>query len=382
MRLTNPFVTTGYAGEDYFCDRKKETADLINLLTNGNNLTLISPRRLGKTDLIYHCFNQPEIKQKYYTFIVDIYATHSLAEFVDALGQAIFDELKPFGRKVWERFYNALKSVQQQITFDINGNPIWGIGLGAYTSPSTTLDEIFSYLGKAGKPCLIAIDEFQKIAEYDGKNNVEALLRTHIQRCGNSKFIFSGSKRHLMTEIFMSPSRPFYQSAIIVGLSPIPEEKYATFAEGRFKRYGKSLGDTVVGKVYSMFDGVTFCLQRVMNILFLMTPEGGHCDENKIEDAVNYILDLGTEHYKMLYSQMSEKQRGVFIAIASERKAKEITGSKFIRKYRLTSASSVMSAANGLLDKDFITKDDDGYFVYDRFFLLWLEKNGHIPNQE
>lgn len=83
----------------------------------------------------------------------------------------------------------------------------------------------------------------------------------------------------------------------------------------------------------------------------------------------------------MLYSQMSEKQRGVFIAIASERKAKEITGSKFIRKYRLMSASSVMSAANGLLDKDFITKDDDGYFVYDRFFLLWLEKNGHI-NQE
>lgn len=304
-----------------------------------------------------------------------------MAEFVDALGQAIFAKLKPLGRKVWKRFYNALKSVQQQITFDINGNPIWGIGLGAYTSPSITLDEIFSYLNKADKPCLIAIDEFQKIAEYGGKQNVEALLRTHIQRCNNAKFIFSGSKRHLMTEIFMSPSRPFYQSAMIIGLNPIPQDKYASFALQLFQNYGKNLDTNVVRKIYPMFDGVTFCLQRVMNILFLMTPEGGQCDEEKIKDAVNYILDLGSEHYKMLYGQMSERQRGVFIAIASERKAKEITGNKFIRKHRLTSASSVVSAVKGLLDKDFITKDNEGYFVYDRFFLLWLEQNGHIPSQ-
>lgn len=248
MRLTNPFVTTGYAGEEYFCDRKKETAALIKLLTNGNNLTLISQRRIGKTDLIYHSFNQSEIRANYYTFIVDIYSTHSLAEFVDALGQAIFAELKPLGRKVWKRFYNALKSVQQQITFDINGNPIWGIGLGAYTSPSITLDEIFSYLNKADKPCLIAIDEFQKIAEYGGKQNVKALLRTHIQRCNNAKFIFSGSKRHLMTEIFMSPSRPFYQSAMIIGLNPIPQDKYASFASNFFKTMVRTSTQTSFAK--------------------------------------------------------------------------------------------------------------------------------------
>lgn len=52
----NPFITRGYAGAEYFCDREKETHDIVNLLTNGNNLALISPRRLGKTDLIRHCF--------------------------------------------------------------------------------------------------------------------------------------------------------------------------------------------------------------------------------------------------------------------------------------------------------------------------------------
>ena len=53
----NPFVTNGYAGPAYFCDRVEETRILTELLTNGNNIALISPRRLGKTDLIHHCFH-------------------------------------------------------------------------------------------------------------------------------------------------------------------------------------------------------------------------------------------------------------------------------------------------------------------------------------
>ena len=73
--MRNPFVTKGYAGAEYFCDRQKETKDLVQLLTNENNLALISPRRLGKTDLIHHCFNQKKIKNNYYTFLIDIYPT-------------------------------------------------------------------------------------------------------------------------------------------------------------------------------------------------------------------------------------------------------------------------------------------------------------------
>ena len=93
--MKNPFVTKGYAGPDYFCDRVKETKNLVKMLTNENNMALISPRRLGKTDLIHHCFVQPEIKDAYYTFIIDIYATNSLADFVEVFGRAIFEELKP-----------------------------------------------------------------------------------------------------------------------------------------------------------------------------------------------------------------------------------------------------------------------------------------------
>ena len=376
--MNNPFVTKGYVGPAYFCDRVKETEDLVRLLTNDNNMALISPRRLGKTGLIHHCFSQPEIKKSYYTFVIDIYATNSLADFVEVFGRAILDELKPLGRKVWEGFFNTIKSIQQQISFDINGNPVWGIGLGNITNPSITLDEIFNYLNTADKPCMIAIDEFQRIIDYPNGQNVEAALRTHIQKCPNATFLFCGSKRHLMTEIFLSPSRPFYQSVITMGLNPISEDKYADFAKQKFEKNGKSIEADVVPQVYSRFCGVTAYLQRVMNVLYLNTEKGGLCTVEMIDEAIDFIISLNSEHYETLFSQMSEKQRQVFLAIAMEGRARSISSAEFLHKYRLISPSSVVSAVRGLLEKDFVTQDNNEYYVYDYFFPIWLSKRGYI----
>lgn len=80
-----------------------------------------------------------------------------------------------------------------------------------------------------------------------------------------------------MTEIFLSPSRPFYQSVITMGLDPISEEKYAEFARRLFAENGKSLDDDVVPLVYQRFDGVTAYLQRIMNVLYMNTEKGGRC---------------------------------------------------------------------------------------------------------
>lgn len=375
--MVNPFVTKGYAGAEYFCDRVKETQDLVQLLTNENNVALISPRRLGKTDLIRHCFHQPAIQQNYYTFMIDIYATGSLRDFVSVFGKAVLEELKPRGRKVWEVFVTALKSLQQELTFDINGVPVWSIGLGNMENPAITLDEIFSYLELADKPCIVAIDEFQQITQYPDGQNIEAALRTHIQRCQNATFVFAGSKRHLMGEIFTSPSRPFYQSVVTMGLSPISEEKYTAFALRLFEQNGKRLDPAVVHDVYGRFDGVTSCLQRVMNVLYFRTETGGCCTADSVDAAIDYLLDLYSENYETLFSQMSEKQRIIFRSIVAEGRARNVTSGAFIKKYRLWSASSVMSALKALLDKDFVTQEGGAYMAYDQFFALWLKhENG------
>lgn len=373
--MDNPFVTKGYAGPEYFCDRVEETKRLVELTTNGNNIALISPRRVGKTDLIHHCFQQPELKEKYYTFHIDIYATASLRDFVNVFGQTILNELKPKGRVVWEGFLNILRSIRSEITYDINNFPTWSIGLGNIENPMVTLDEIFQYLGQADRPCIIAIDEFQQITRYAEAHNIEAMLRTYIQRCNNATFIFSGSKRHLMGEIFTSPSRPFYQSVLVMNLKPISVEKYTEFAKMQFDRYGKSIEDEAVVDVYERFDAVTSCLQRILNVLFLKTLPGGKCTCDMVDDAINYILDMFSETYQDLLERIPEKQREVFIAIAKEGKAKAITGKTFIKKHHLQTSSVINAAVRGLLEKDFITVDKGVYTIYDPFFALWL-RNG------
>ena len=370
--MKNPFVTNGYAGAEYFCDRVQETKILRELLINENNIALISPRRIGKTDLIWHVFDDPEIQKNYHCFVVDIYATKNLGDFVNMLGKALVDELRPKGRKAWEKFVNMVASLRSEISFDISGLPVWGVGLGSIKNPTVTLDEIFTYLSKADKPCLVAIDEFQQITRY-GDETIEATIRTYVQRCTNAHFIFSGSQRHMMNGMFTSPSRPFYQAVTIINLQPLDLDVYTDFCENKFEKAGKHLDRAVVALLYERFEAVTSYMHRVMNVLFSRTDTGATCDVSMVDEAVEFIIRLSSDTYESLFYQMPEKQRSLFLAIAREGKAKEVTSGAFIKRNNLNSASSVSSALRGLLDKDFITEDKNVYSVYDQFFALWLK---------
>ena len=375
--MRNPFVTNGYAGSEYFCDRVQETATLRELLLNENNVALISPRRLGKTDLIWHVFDDKEIRRTHYCFIVDIYATKNLGDFVNMLGKAVVDELRPRGKKALEKFISVVSSLRSEISFDINGLPTWSIGLRSIINPSVTLDEIFSYLNQADKPCLVAIDEFQQITRY-GDDTVEATIRTYVQRCTNAHFIFSGSQRHMMNGMFTSPLRPFYQAVSIMNLQPLDLDVYTDFCAGKFEAAGKHLDKAVVASLYDRFEAVTSYMHRILNVLYSRTEAGATCDVTMVDDAIEFILRLSSDTYESLYYQMPEKQRMLFLAIAREGKASSVTGGKFINKHRLISASSVISALKGLLEKDFITMDKNVYSVSDQFFTLWLKFKGLI----
>ena len=255
----------------------------------------------------------------------------------------------------------------------VTGEPSFDIGLGDIQAPQTTLDEIFAYLETADKPCIVAIDEFQQIGGYEEKN-VEALLRTKIQQCKQTMFIFSGSKRHLMSNMFNSSSKPFYQSAISIGLEPIPIHIYVEFANRLFEQRGKLIDKSVIEEVYRMFDGYTWFVQMIMNELFALTEEGERCGMDKIEIARKNVILTQESSYKDLLANLAPKQKLVLQAIAKEGRAEGLTSSAFIKKYKLPSASSVQSAVKPLLKNDLITQEDGFYRVYDYFFADWMAR--------
>lgn len=374
VKIVNPFITTGYVSPRYFCDREEESRQLIHQIVNGNNVALISARRMGKTGLIAHCFNKPEIQEEYYSFFVDIYATSSLREFVFTLSKEIVERLKPFGIKALETFWTTVKSLQAGITFSVTGMPLFNLKLGDIQSVETTLDEIFRYLEQAGKSCVVAIDEFQQIAHYSEKN-VEALLRTHIQRSNNARFIFAGSQRHIMDNMFTSPARPFYQSVSMQHLESIPSEVYIPFAMHLFEENNKRIAPDVVDAVYHRFNGVTWYLQKTMNFLFAMTPEGGETSEKMIDDAIDNCVNSYKYTFSETLFRMPAKQKELLAAIAKEGEASAVTSARFVKKHSLASSSSVQAALKGLLDKDFVTYEKGKYQVYDKFLAIWLNKN-------
>lgn len=372
--LLNPFVVGRYVSDYYFCDREKETEFLTKQIMNGKNVALISPRRMGKTGLIRHCFNNEKIKNEFYTFFVDIYSSTSLPEFVYLLGKNIYEVLKPQKNAWKEQFFQIISSLRMGFKLDaITGEPTFDIGLGDIQSPQITLDEIFNYLESADKPCIVAIDEFQQIGTY-AEGNIEALLRTKIQQCRQTMFIFSGSKRHTMSNMFNSSSKPFYQSAITMGLSPIPADTYTMFACRMFEEREKRIKPDVVEKVYQKFDGCTWFVQMIMNELFALTGQNECCEEDKIDTAWDNVIMTQESSYKDLLSHLAPKQKMMLLAIAKEGEASEITSSAFIKKYKLTSASSVQAAITPLIKNDLITKEKNTYRVYDYFLAEWLRK--------
>ena len=159
--MKNPFIINGIVPDEYFCDRVHETDKLIKCIGNQTNVLLTSPRRMGKTQLIRHVYNQNEISENYHTFYVDIYSTTSLHEFILLLSKEIYTQLVPKGRQALDVFISVLKSLTGSFGYDpMTGLPVFDVRLGDIRSPELTLSEIFSYLENTDKPCVCTIAKF------------------------------------------------------------------------------------------------------------------------------------------------------------------------------------------------------------------------------
>ena len=371
--IFNPFFIGRYVDKQYFCDREKDTETLVRHIINGRNVALISPRRLGKSGLIHHTFAQDSIKDRYTAIYVDIYAAKDLCEMVKALSEAI---VKAVGqKKSWhEKFFSFIKSLRVGFHIDaVSGEPSFDIGIGDIENPDKTIRELFDYMEASEKPCILAIDEFQQIREFP-QTNTEALIRSLVQQCSRTSFIFCGSKRHTMTDIFYSPAKPFFQSVISQSLKPIPMETYVEFASRMFSQRGKILDRGAAETIYKMFDGCTWYMQMMMNEMFALTKEGMICTTEYIDFAWDNIILAQEDRYQAILYGLAPKQKHLLQAIARDRTVEGITSSDFVKRHRLVSASSVQAALKPLLKNDIVTCEEGTYRIYDYFFADYLAK--------
>ncbi len=371
-QLRNPFVYQGYVSPDYFCDRIVETEELIGNLQNGRNTVLISPRRIGKTGLIKNAFHKlKEIEKDAICIYVDIFSTKNQQEFVQVLGSAITQDVLSRGQRAMKNlleFFGSWRPVFGQDPY--TGTPTISISIEPSQS-TVSLKSIFDYLSLSKREVYIAIDEFQQITKYP-ETGIEALLRSHIQFIPNAHFVFSGSKRRPMPQIFNSPERPFYQSTVSIGLEPLHEEIYYDFTRRFFEAKKGSFSQEMFHHVYNRFDGVTRSIQLMLNRLY--ETEKNVCSEAQINEAILHIVNQSSMQYEELINLLTANQLSLMKAIAQEGCVVSPQGDEFIKRYNLPSASSIKTALDVLLDKDLVYRTQTGYIIYDHFLAIWLRR--------
>lgn len=370
MNLNNPFLTAGYMSPEFFCDRERETAELVEAIENDRNVTLMAPRRIGKTGLIENTFYKLRTEREYRTVLVDIFSAQNLADFTKMFAAEAFRSLESSWEKAFASASTFIKSCRPTLTVDPSDfSHKFSFDL-APAAAESTLADVFAYIASRKERVAVAIDEFQQIAEFPEKG-VEALLRGYVQNAPAVSFVFAGSRQHLMREMFTSVKRPFYQSTQKMHLDVIDRDKYHEFAARHFAAGGMEMPAEVFARLYDRFGGVTWYLQAVMNRLYGRRVSS--VDDAAVDAVVRQLIAEEAYDYKRWCDLLPEGSLRLLRAVAREGVARDVTSAAFIARHELRAPSSVYVALERLLDKEMLCRKDDGYTVYDQLFGMWLK---------
>jgi hypothetical protein len=371
----NPFPLNTYVSKELFCDREKELETLYSSCQNGINTTLISHRRMGKTGLIYRFFDEIESQKKKeipITLYVDIYATQDLKEFTRQLAEVIFKKLSN-KNSLGKRFLKVLKSMHAVFSYNtLTGEPKLSFEYHEPASYEYSLQTLFHFLESQKTPVIVAIDEFQQVSAYPEKNT-EALLRTMIQFMKNVNFIFSGSNRSLMSEIFSNAARPFFSSTQFLFLDTIPTTSYQPFIIEKFAEQKRAISAEAVDFILSWTFAHTYYVQAVCNLIF--SKNITKIDLAATKQICYEILKTQETMFMQYRNWLTPIQWELLRAIAKEKQVTQPTSGKFTTKYGLT-ASSIQRALPVLLEKEmllaFPSATETTYRVYNCFMGHWL----------
>ncbi|MBI1837341.1 MAG: ATP-binding protein [Flavobacteriia bacterium] len=373
--MKNPFLISGYSGPVYFCDREEETGHIIRNIENGVNTTLLSIRRIGKTGLIRHVFYKIEDQKKAFCVYIDLYATQNMNDFMNEFATTLakkFPEKKSIGKKLM----HLLKGLRPLIQFNgLTGEPEISFEFTQESQITYSLQSLFAFLENQNIQIVIAFDEFQQINEYPEKNT-EAVLRTIIQTLKNIQFIFSGSSKHLLIDIFNNSKRPFFASTQAIQLGFIPDDKYVPYIKAHFEQNKKEISEEAISFILKWTKSHTYYTQVVCNRVFSFPNKKIILQD--VYRACNQLLKEQEIVFFQYRNLLTTGQWNVLKAIAKEGNVYQILEKRFVQKYNLGSTSSIQRSVAALVKKEMIYEEQEErgsfYAVYDCFLSRWLEK--------
>jgi len=372
--METPFVFGKIASGENFTDRKTETDRLASNFVSAVNTILISPRRWGKSSLVEKAANFTSKKNKNIKFcFIDLNNVRTEEQFYQQLATKV---LNASASKTSILIENARKFFGQFIpNITISPDPGTGIKLGLdWKEVKKEPDDILNLAEKIGTEnklkFVICIDEFQNISEFESPMDIQKKMRSHWQKHRNVSYCLYGSKRHMLMDVFTSPSMPFYKFGDIIFLNKISLKDWILFIQKRFADSGKKIGHSEAGLVAGLADCHPYYVQQLAQQSWLRTKTV--CTTEIIEESFHDLVLQLSMLFQNLTDGLNRTQLNLLKALTDN--VDQLSSQSTILEYRMGTSANVLKIKKMLMRKEIIDIQGNQISFLDPLYKFWLKE--------
>lgn len=366
----NPF-TIGIAHHEKFCNRRAEIETLKKNMLAGIHTVVYAPRRYGKSSLARVVSG--ELEGAMTGISIDLFSVTSSTDAVQKIYRGIISALgaKAADRSSFAQKVSAVfKKIRLSLEFDpLTTTPEFGLSLGdqpAEIHLEQVIANLDEYCGSQGMKVCLVLDEFQEICNLKDAKMVEGLLREGMQSARHVSFLMMGSRRTLLRDMFEDKKRPFYKSAYVLKLSPLPHEEFTAFLRERFAGANVPISREEADAIVDFTDGYPFYTQKMAMLYYELKQAG-----EPLAAAEQQLLEMESADFENIFVTLTTHQKQLLKAVAAARPT-NIHAASFLAEHRLGSQGGIQSSLKKLLALDLIENTDLGWRVTDPIFARWL----------
>jgi uncharacterized protein len=372
--IKNPFVYGQVVTGHSFTNRVEEKALLSANLSNGIHTIIISPRRWGKSSLVEEVFQKLAKDKDIKTVKLDLTAVLDEKEFYERYAKEVIKATNNRADEVLETIKFAFRSFRPEVSFDPS-DTTFSLGFNFKDSDlekgfKDILDLPETIAKKKGIRVLVALDEFQNIASFPNPVLFQGRLRSVLQYHKNVSYVFYGSKKHMMEEIFHDKSAPFYQFSDILNFKKIHSTDFIPFLKKKFEATNKPIEQVEIETILASVDNHPHYVQFIAYKTW--ENASGKVKPTDVQSALNQVVGQYDSLLSELFADLSRHQKALLVGMVKSSESKPYSA-QFIKDNGLGSSANVAAIIKVLVKRDIIAQLEDNKFVFvDPVFRLWL----------
>ena len=366
----------GVAVTDYnFTGREEESRRLKLNFENGINSILISPRRWGKTSLVDHVCRQLE-GHDIITVRLDIFGCKSEYDFYNVFAAAVLKQTASKVQLWMDEAKDFLARLTPRINIPVDPTSEISVSLGLTPEthgPEEILNMVEMIAKRKDRHIVVCIDEFQQVGEFENTKSVQATLRSVWQHHHYTSYCLFGSKRHMMSKMFLNRSMPFYQFGDLMWLQKIPTVDWTGYIISHFESAGRHISEQMAQKICELVDLYPSYVQHLASIVLNHTPQGETATEELLPSAIKELISTNEALYMQQIEPLSGYQMNLLRAIVSGIHS-GFNEKKVRSQFDLGSPSNMTRLREALIERDLIYSEMRQLFITDPVFSLWFKQ--------